>query len=448
MEELLESETTTQTCENTVEENNLEQTSLLALYQNDQEDEEDEDEDEEMLLVPNPNNQPNVIRKFSILTKTRILISCIIILLLVILLLISIIIRSYSLHSEPQSPTTAIYNTITTTATIILTQSSTPTIETITYSSRSCPISAVNSTWNNSGILFINRSNRCVSTENGLCSPRDIFIDDVHDTIYVVDAKNNRIQKYLLNEIYNSEVGAIGITVARKGLILPQSIFVDTRTEDMYIMDLDQEKAEDSPYVVSYRVHLWKKNEKVGRILVSEVGEYLFWQPYHHLTLDKQMNIYVGTRYFIKKWLASTDYTEKIIVAGKSERNNTQSTDLFDPAQFFITEDLTLYIADWNNKRVQRWTVNATEGTTVIGNLLYVMGITMDCNGYLYYAETNNQTIYQLNMMTNQSRMIVRNEDNFGKLIYYWPSTIKIDKFGNLFAIGYDQIYKFSIIEK
>ncbi|CAF4241841.1 unnamed protein product, partial [Adineta steineri] len=355
---------------------------------------------------------------------------------------------NYSLHSEPQSSTTAIYNSITTTVTIILIQSSTLITETITYTPKSCPISAVNATWNNSGIVFINRSNRCVSTENGLCGPREIFIDDVHDTLYVVDAKNNRIQKYLLNEIYNSEVGAIGITVARKGLILPQSIFVDTRTEDMYIMDLDQEKAEDSPYVVSYRIHLWKKNEKVGRILISEVGEYAFWQCYHHLTLDKLMNIYVGTRYFIKKWLASTDYTEKIIVAGKSEQNHTQSTNLFDPADFFLTEDLTLYIADWNNKRVQRWTVNATEGTTVIGNLTYVMRITMDCNGYLYYAETNDQAIYQLNMMTNQSRMIVRNEDNFGKLIYYWPSAIKIDKFGNLFAVGHDQIYKFSIIEK
>jgi hypothetical protein len=269
--------------------------------------------------------------------------------------------------------------------------------------------------------------------------------------------KNNRIQKYSLNETYNSDVGATGITVASEGLILPQSVFVDIRTEDMYIMDFDQNqtyvpekyvpKFVEAKYL-SYRVHLWKKNDSVGRILFNESGGDLSVGTSHCLTLDKQMNIYVGTRYYIKKWLASTNYTEKIIVAGKNQRNPKESTNLFDPVAFFVTDDLTLYIADWENKRIQKWTANATEGTTVIGSLMYVVGITMDCNGYLYYADTYGGTIYQLNMVANQKRMIAKNEDNLGKIVYYWPIAIKIDRLGNLFVLGNNQVYKFSIVQK
>ncbi|CAF1595595.1 unnamed protein product, partial [Adineta steineri] len=308
-------------------------------------------------------------------------------------------------------------------------------IEAPIFSSKSCSIPSVNATWNTQGTLFINRHGRCLSNENELCGPSDLFIDNIHDTLYVVDTNNDRILKYLLNEIYDTEVGATGITVANQDLISPQSIFVDTNTEDMYIIDFGQKYARRLQYHASYRIHLWKKNENDGKILISEEGEYLFGQARPHLTLDKEMNIYIGTRFYIRKWLASTDYMEKIFLAGKNQYNPNQMTDLFDPVGFVVTDDLTLYIADWNNKRIQKWTANATEGTTVVGNLTYVIAITMDCNGYLYYIDTYKYTITQLNIVTNQSRIIGGFQDDLKKLMLHSPTAIRIDKFGNLFLL-------------
>ncbi|CAF1338477.1 unnamed protein product [Adineta steineri] len=410
--------------ENTVEENNLEPTLSLTADQNNQEERQQEQEEinDDVPLLSNHSNQSVVIRKSCILTKNKVQISFIIILLLVIILLISIKIPNSSSRNQPQSSPITVYNTTTTTRTTELTQSPITTTETLTLPPKSCPIPSVNATWNKPGVVFINRLGRCLSNENSLCSPRDLFIDNVHDILYVVDTNNNRIQKYSLNEIYNMEVGATGITVASKDLVSPQSIFVDIHTEDMYILDFDQKQIRNPVNLVSYRVHLWKKNEKIGRILFREAGEHLF-----------------GHQQITQK---------KIIVAGKYQFSGNQSTDLSDPVGFVVTDDLTIYIADWQNKRIQQWKINGTEGTTVIGNLTYVFGLTIDCNGYLYYTEMYESTIYQLNMMTNQNQMIVRNEDHLQKLIYYWPTAITIDKFGNIFSMGHDQVYKFSIAQK
>ncbi|UJR19040.1 hypothetical protein I4U23_022171 [Adineta vaga] len=288
---------------------------------------------------------------------------------------------------------------------------------------KSCPIPSINATWNRTSSVLVNRRGQCLSDVNSICNPGDLFLDDIHDTLYVVDTQNNRIQKYFLNETYDIQVGLTGITVANTDLFRPQSIFVDIQTEDMYILDFDQKQTYDA----SYRVHLWKKNEKTGRILLNNTGGYLFEQFSPHLTLDKEKNIYVGTRSFIEKWLSSTNYTKRVIVAGKNPYKN-QSTDLWDPVKILITDDLTLYIADWNNHRIQKWKVNASEGTTVIGNLTYVMGITMDCNDYLYFVDAYKCTVYQLNMITNEIRILIDGDD-FRKLNLFMPTIINIDKF-------------------
>ncbi|UJR34658.1 hypothetical protein I4U23_027435 [Adineta vaga] len=425
------------------------------------------DEDSEIFLsTPNASffsfsctNNNSVIRFVcSILTKKRILISSIIILLSILLLITSIKLflisknQNISSYNEPQTST--IENIIERVTTINqsptiykTTRTRTTTKQTKTsFSPKSCPIPIVNATWNQLGTIFINPLDQCSPSEHNLCNPRDIFIDDVHDTFYVADVNNNRIQKYFLNETYNSTIGAIGITVASKGLILPQSVFVDIRTEDMYILDLDQNPHINSSSKCFYRVHLWKKNENVGRILLSKQGEYNFGYFYHHLTLDKEMNIYVGTRFYIIKWLASTNYTERIAVAGKNTEKPTQSTDVYDPITFFVTDDFTLYVADWKNKRINQWEVNTIEGKTIIGDLPNVLGITLDCNGYLYFIQTKAYTISQFNMETNQTRLIVSFGHYFERSSFHSPQKMQMDKHGNIYFIDLDQVYKFSIV--
>ena len=72
----------------------------------------------------------------------------------------------------------------------------------------------MNAEWNEQSTIFVNPLGRCLPNENGLCGAQDLFIDNVHDNLYVVDTGNNRIQKYSLTEPFDPQQGAIGITVA------------------------------------------------------------------------------------------------------------------------------------------------------------------------------------------------------------------------------------------
>ncbi len=308
-----------------------------------------------------------------------------------------------------------------------------------------CLIPAKKATWNQESTVFVNPDHQCLPDANGLCKPQDLFIDNVHDNLYVVDTGNSRVQKYSLIESFDPQQGAIGVTVASKGLIQPQSIFVDSQTEDMYILD-HRTKIAKPAYDSAYRVQLWKKNDEIGKVLLSEVAEYGF-QSQSYLTLDKEMNIYVGTRYYIRKWLSSTNYTRRVIVAGKSEQGTNGASDLWDPTYFCVDNNLTLYIADWANKRIQKWLFNATEGITITSNLIDVYGLAMDCNGHLYY-NSDIGSIYQFNLINNEKTVVIGDESRFHRISPTGRTVLTFDKFGNIFTadLVFSCIRKFSLL--
>ncbi|UJR18507.1 hypothetical protein I4U23_005414 [Adineta vaga] len=310
----------------------------------------------------------------------------------------------------------------------------------------SCSIPATNAEWNQESTILVNPIGQCLSNDYGLCGARDFFIDNIHDNLYVVDTGNNRIQKYSLTEPFDPQQGAIGITVASKGLIQPESIFVDSQTEDMYILD-HKTKIIDSSYDPAYRVQLWKKNDETGKLLLGEVAEYRYG-AHSHLTLDKEMNIYVATRYYIRKWLSSTNYTRRVIVAGKSEQSAYGASDLWDPSYFGFDNNLTLYIADWQNRRIQKWLFNANEGITITSNPTYVYGLAIDCNGYLYYNNELDRSIYQVNSINNTKTIVIGDESRFHKIKPTGTSVLTFDKFGNIFAIDMPRVVvrKFSLL--
>lgn len=77
---------------------------------------------------------------------------------------------------------------------------------------------------------------------------------------------------------------------------------------------------------------------------------------------------------------------------------------LRQPRCLYIDFNDILYICDYNNHRIQRWIIGAPNGTTVAGNsngnngnnadeLNHPMGITFDQYGYLYVADYDNNRI-------------------------------------------------------
>lgn len=219
----------------------------------------------------------------------------------------------------------------------------------------------------------------------------------------------------------------------------------------MYILDYT---AKDShPPVTNnlgYRVHLWPKNANIGRILFEHFLQDK-WGHFSCIVLDKYMNIYIDTRFYVKKWFASSNYTHTIIVAGNKPSNERLPDELDSPRGLYIDDDLTLYIVDWNNRRIQKQLANERQGIAIVSNILYAYGIILDCNKNVYYSDLDMHAVYQLNVVTNQQTTVMGKDEyrlNERQTSVSSPYAMKFDKFGNMFVIDglFSRIKKFSLL--
>jgi hypothetical protein len=91
-------------------------------------------------------------------------------------------------------------------------------------------------------------------------------------------------------------------------------------------------------------------------------------------------------------------------VAGIGAPAGTASNQLDYPIDLVIDSLCTLYIADYNNNRIQKWLYNAINGTTIAGrangtggsnatDLKNPSGVDVDSNGNIYVADFSNHRI-------------------------------------------------------
>ncbi|CAF4921793.1 unnamed protein product, partial [Rotaria sp. Silwood1] len=123
------------------------------------------------------------------------------------------------------------------------------------------------------------------------------------------------------------------------------------------------------------------------------------YTPYH-LTLDSNDSLYVADydNHRVQKYLkgASTGTT----VAGKNVTATTALDNLYYPTGIIVDSSMNIYIADTNNNRVMFWSNGASSGTQIAGStsagssnneLDHPYGIARNSNiGTLYIADTNN----------------------------------------------------------
>jgi hypothetical protein len=317
-----------------------------------------------------------------------------------------------------------------------------PSLDTTSWQARNissdCPL-PFNSIWDTKGVIIAGSQSDCGSDSYSLCRPNDIFLDETNHKLYIADTENNRVQVYSL---LTTEQLPVGVTVANHGLIRPSSIFVDIETEDMYILDYNKNETLDLADLVHFRVQLWHTDDLAGEVLIDEPGEYGFQPAASTITLDNQRNIYISTKYHIRKCPSSIRYKHCIIIAGLSERSGNTLYDLSYATSFYLDQHLTLFIVDTGNKRIMRWYVNSTVGEILVKTGPIESGIAVDCYGRIYWAV--NQAIYRYDSTNNESKLIVG-----GNLHSLWMiKAIKFDKFGNLFVADpvSNRIRKFSIL--
>ncbi|CAF1490343.1 unnamed protein product [Adineta steineri] len=223
--------------------------------------------------------------------------------------------------------------------------------------------------WNPNAITFANTSIA------GACS-NVIFINKTNG-IYITENCNSQVQVWV-------EGNMTPVRTMSFGLNQPQGLFV--RTNDNVFID-------NARY--NGRVEKWMLNSTFGRIVMNVTG------PCYSLFIDFNSTLYcsMGTQNMVVKVPLNSGGVVPTIAAGTGGAGSSASM-LSNPHGIFVDNNLTLYVADCSNNRIQSFAFNQTNGTTIAGtgasgtiSLTCPTGIMFDADEYLFIVEYGGSRI-------------------------------------------------------
>ncbi len=232
------------------------------------------------------------------------------------------------------------------------------------------------------------------SAANELAYPKGIFVDK-NKTIYISDAGNYRVQKWVYRSTSGVTVaGGNGIGNRLSQFRSLQGVFVDD-TGNIYACD------QGNSWILK-----WKPGDTSGSIIA---GNYMLGHGSGSQQLDAPIYVFVnqvGDIYVadfgnnrVQKWVHGVD--SGITVAGGNGAGNA-ANQLYQPSGIAFDTASNMYVADAYNNRVQKWAPGASSGVTVAGtgvagnapnqlnkpNFLFI-----DDTGNLYIADMGNQRL-------------------------------------------------------
>jgi DNA-binding beta-propeller fold protein YncE len=232
--------------------------------------------------------------------------------------------------------------------------------------------------------------------------PADVFVDSFGN-IYMIDgAKPNTSVRVLQAGVIVRRFPAPGLSTSScllNGLCGGYSIALD-RSGNVYI----------SLYSC-YAVVKWAPNATVGILIAGTLGSLgwtsttLYKPRYIHLDEDLGA-LYVSDAYNnrIQMFVIGGNGTG-VTVAGTSYAG-TALNQLDNPAGICVTRDgKTLYVADYYNHRIMKWTIGASQGSVLAGSASGISGstnqllswpgdIALDATEtYLYVADYGNHRV-------------------------------------------------------
>jgi len=235
---------------------------------------------------------------------------------------------------------------------------------------------------------------------NQLNGPYGVYVD-VSGNIYVADFFNSRVQKW-------APGADSGITVAgqRDGtpgigadqLNLASGVYVDV-SGNIYVADLGNN-----------RVQKWALGATGGITVAGQsngalgVGANRFNEPVD-VNVDDSGNVYVADfdNNRVQKWAPGA--TGGITVAGQSDGTpGSDASHLHGASSVYVDGSGNVYVADYFNNRIQEWTPGVTGGITVAGqsdgtagigaNQLYAASyVALDDSGNMYVADYSNNRV-------------------------------------------------------
>lgn len=238
---------------------------------------------------------------------------------------------------------------------------------------------------------------------NQLDNPQGIFVDK-NGTIYIADSGNHRIQKWTAGATTGIKVaGRMSPTGPLNGFgndqfNFPSAVFVDA-SDNIYVADEGNS-----------RIQKWGPGATTGSTVAGLVATGNFPNPGSAANqLNRPKDVYVdsnGTIFIsdyqncrIQKWTQGS--STGVTIAGQNKPGDAAEF-LAGPTNLFFDSSGNMFISDFGNHRIQKWAPNAISGTTVAGgkvagsgsNLLSSpTGIFVDQAGNIYIADKDNRRI-------------------------------------------------------
>jgi hypothetical protein len=205
--------------------------------------------------------------------------------------------------------------------------------------------------------------------------PYGIFVSS-DNTVYVTTQNSDSIQIWLEGNITRKKN-------ISNNLSDPMSLFVTT-SGDIYV---NYESGSD-------QVHKWTLNATECTVIMNipkncaglfiDVNNFLYCSTRNH---------HAVVRRCLKNGINSPTPTT---VVGSRGTLGSAPSQLNYPHGIFVDGNLTLYVADHGNNRIQRFRPEQNNGETVMGNNEKLNGptaIVLDANNYLYVVDSGNHRI-------------------------------------------------------
>ena len=140
-----------------------------------------------------------------------------------------------------------------------------------------------------------------------------------------------------------------------------------------------------------------------------------------------------------------SDPTNTLTIVAGSGCLGSETTTLSSPAGIFVDFNITLYVADSGNDRIQRFSSGQTNATTIAGGgapstitLSHPMDVVLDGDGYLFIADKNNHRI--IGSGPDGFRCVVgcTNASGSASSELYHPYSLSFDSYGNIWVADFD----------
>ena len=216
-----------------------------------------------------------------------------------------------------------------------------------------------------------------------------IRMADDENTLFVADHFNDRIIMVRLNSSFNSSVFAQGRGGNVTQMFKPADVFPTAKY--VHVMDNG-----------NFRVVKWLRNGSNPVVAAGITGtsgtSLATLSSSFFIFVDQYDNLYVSDTYnqrVLRFNSSSVSGANGINIAGtgSSGAGNNQFN---MPNGIFVDSNGTLYVADFNNQRIQRWFSGASSGTRVAGSgiagctttqLNKPTSVVVDSDGYIYVTE-------------------------------------------------------------